>query len=108
MWATGSASENNTANGPVAKITFKVLAGKTVTGTSVKIEHVEARTQAGQKVNFADATVTRKLIPGESGTTPVVNPETGIVDMSAYAILVTVCMAAIVAAMIIKRRKEDY
>ncbi len=66
-WADSFATSDNSENGTVATLTFKVL--KAASSTSVKIEHEEARTVLGQKVEFAntESNITIDIFPDTSG-----------------------------------------
>lgn len=54
-WADSIAPSNNTANGVVAKLTFKVKDGAAFDKTTVTVEHIESRQFDGTKNTFANA-----------------------------------------------------
>ena len=55
-WADSLATDNNTKNGAVAKLTFKIVGDQTK--STVTIEHVEARNATGSKQTFAGCSAT--------------------------------------------------
>lgn len=54
-WADPISPNNNTANGVVAKLTFKVKDGAAFDETKVTVEHIESRQFDGTKIDFANA-----------------------------------------------------
>ena len=54
-WSDPVAPNNNTANGTVARLTFKVKDGAAFDKTKVTVEHIESRQYDGTKVTFANA-----------------------------------------------------
>ena len=54
-WADALATENNTANGDVVKLSFKVKDGAMGGQYPISVECVESRTTTGQRLTFATA-----------------------------------------------------
>lgn len=53
-WADSLATQNNTANGNIVKLTFRIKDNAQTGDYGISVSHIEARTANGQKVEFAD------------------------------------------------------
>lgn len=67
-WADSLATVNNTANGNIVKLTFKIKDSAQAGDYGVSVSHIEARTANGEKVEFADCSAVITVmdyIPGD-------------------------------------------
>lgn len=71
-WADSLATKNNTSNGNIVKLTFKVKDTAKAGDYNISVSHVEARTTDGEKVEFSQA----------NAVVTVVNYLLGDVDMN--------------------------
>ncbi len=75
-WADALAVQNNTANGKIVKLTFRILENAPLGEYKVTVTHVEARDKDGKELSFASGigiiTVT-ELVPGDADGDGVVS-----------------------------------
>lgn len=82
-WADALATENNNANGQIAKLTFTIKEDAVAGDYEISVELIESRTWVGEKIIFEDATATLTVLSAavtepetETTTQPVTEPET--------------------------------
>lgn len=90
-WADPIAPSNNTANGVVAKLTFKVKDGAAFDRTKVTVEHIESRQFDGTKNTFANASAEFTVVCPHSSVKEQVAKQPTHTEVGTKAIVCNTC-----------------
>ncbi len=90
-WADPIAPSNNTANGVVAKLTFKVKDAAAFDKTAVTVEHIESRQFDGTKNTFANASAEVNVVCPHSSVKDQITKQPTHTDAGTKAIVCNAC-----------------
>lgn len=90
-WADSLATVNNTANGAVATLTFKVKDAAAFAKTTVTVEHIESRQFDGTKNTFANASADVTVVCPHSSVKEQITKQPTHTDAGTKAIVCNAC-----------------